>query len=71
MRVSDEAPGLGVDTRMPPEESSKPGGPERRVVLVTWGEGAGWWSLEYLPEGPAVAILTQHSGQPQALCSEL
>ena len=40
MRVSNEVPGLWVDVRLPPDkESSKPGGLESRMVLVSQGEG--------------------------------
>lgn len=38
--MSNEVPGLWVDVRLPPDkESSKPGGLESRMVLVSQGEG--------------------------------
>ena len=64
MRVSDEASGLGVDARLPPEKkSSKPGSLERRVVLVSREEGTGWQSPQ-AQGGHAVAILTKRGWQP-------
>ena len=38
--MSNEVPGLWVDVRLPPDkQSSKPGGLESRMVLVSQGEG--------------------------------
>lgn len=64
--MSDEAPGLGVDARLPPEKkSSKPGSLERRVALMSQEEGTGWQSPQ-AQGGRAVATQCGLSSEPQA-----
>lgn len=61
--MSNEVPGLWVDVRLPPDkESSKPGGLESRMVLVSQGEGQAGGAPKCGQH--AVAILTKHGRQP-------